>query len=87
METYYKAKVVFGDITTEAMSMDRFTAVLTAFGQAMSDHTIAEYKRGYGCSMPCIASFRDEEQLKAYLKEMNEDDEPWCEYTVDEISV
>lgn len=87
MEKYYKAKVVFGDFITEAMSSDRFSAVLTAFGQAMSCHTMAELKRGYGCSMPCIATFRDEEQLKSYLNEMNEDDDIWCEYTVEEISV
>lgn len=86
METYYKAKVVFGDIVVESMSSDRFSAVLTAVGQAWSDHTIAEFKRGYGCSMPCIATFRDEEQLKSFLNEMNEDD-VWCEYTVEEIPV
>ncbi|MNB75762.1 hypothetical protein D3C75_224180 [compost metagenome] len=88
-EKMYKATAKFGDITTEAMSLCRDSAIFTAVGQAWSEHTMSEFKRGYITSMPCISTFSSVEQLDSFLKEMSEDRDPdedvWMSYSTEEF--
>lgn len=88
MEILHKAVVSFGDIKTEAMSTHRFSALMTAVGQAWSQHTVSEFKRGETAHMPSIMAFKTEEDFDLFLSEMNrgrDADDKWLTYTIDQI--
>ncbi|MNC21823.1 hypothetical protein D3C75_698090 [compost metagenome] len=86
MERMYEVNVKFGEHTARTMSLDEFSAVLTAVGQVWSAHTVSEYERGYIASMPCVSTFESVESIKKFLEETNEDrdkdEEMWLEMTI-----